>query len=63
LAARVSLYGASAAASARADIARVYIKFAGEIANLAKEGLELAISNNLFERPPQNVERKQLIMK
>jgi hypothetical protein len=63
LAARVTHYGASAASSPRADIARVYIQFAGEIANLVKDGLELAINNNLFERPPQNVDRKQLIMK
>jgi hypothetical protein len=63
LAARVTQYGASAASSPRVDIARVYIKFAGEIAKLVEDALELAINNNLFERPPQNVERKQLIMK
>ncbi|MGP4108934.1 DUF3231 family protein [Virgibacillus sp. L01] len=59
----ISLVGTSLGASARSDLAANYMKFVSHLSKFALEGTKLMIGNGWLERPPQTLDRNNLMKK
>lgn len=60
IASSISNYATASAASLRTDIITTYTRLITEIAQYAKEGVNLMIKNEWLEQPPQNPNHKKL---
>lgn len=56
----VSLYAQGSSKSMRADIPTAYIRLSSEIAQFAKDGVDIMIDNEWLEKVPEAISRKSL---
>lgn len=60
-AAGIGQYGAAIGSSQRADLIATYTRLTAEIAKYAEDGANIMIRNGWMEKPPQAVDREQLV--
>jgi hypothetical protein len=61
IASAIGQYGVSMSVSPRADLAAMYVRQSAEVAMFAEDGAKLMIARGWMEKPPQAINREQLV--
>ncbi|MCC2686754.1 MAG: hypothetical protein K0R75_3653 [Paenibacillaceae bacterium] len=61
IASAIGQYGVSMSVSPRSDLAAMYVRQSAEVALYAEDGAKLMIERGWMEKPPQAIDREQLV--